>query len=66
MGICREANVNDIRLVDLSALTVYPVPQDEVWRINFLNDILDERDDESAALLSDEELAQVLHFVCTQ
>ena len=66
MGICREANVNDIRLVDLSAITVNPVPQDEVWRINFLNDILDERDDESAALLSDEELAQVLHFVCTQ
>ena len=66
MGICREANVNDIRLVDLSAITVNPVPQDEVWRINFLNDILDERDDECAALLSDEELAQVLHFVCTQ
>ena len=65
MGICREANVNDIKLVDLSTFTVNPVPRDDVWRVNFLNDILDERDGESG-LLSDEELTEVLHFVCTE
>ena len=42
MNICHEADVTDIRLVDLSKICVNPVPPGEEWRVEFLKDILSE------------------------
>ena len=63
MNITKEAGVYDICLVDPSKITVNPVPPGEEWRINFLSDILSERD-RASDVLTPEEIVDMIHSVC--
>ena len=63
MNICRDAGVNHITEVHLSAIVVNPVPPGSEWRVNLLADILHERGNNSG-LLSEDEVLTMLNSVC--
>ena len=54
MNLCQEAGVEDLSEVDTSLLVVNPIPQGEDWRVNFLSDLLSERDGSHGLLSVDE------------
>ena len=63
MNLCQEAGVEDLSEVDTSLLVVNPITQGEDWRVNFLSDLLSERDG-NHGLLSVEEVTVMMNYVC--
>ena len=63
MNLCQEAGVEDLSEVDTSLLVVNPIPQGEEWRVNFLSDLMSERDG-NHRLLSAEEVTIMMNYVC--
>ena len=63
MNLCQEAGVEDLSEVDTSLLVVNPIPQGEEWRVNFLSDLMSERDG-NHRLLGAEEVTIMMNYVC--
>ena len=63
-NICRDAGVDQLDQVDLSCITVNPVPEEEEWRIPLISDILDTIS-KNPGFLNKEELALMLSHLCT-
>ena len=63
MNICLEAGVEDLSDVDMSSLSVNPVPLGGELRVNLLADLLKERDNNSGFLTEDEVL-NMMNSVC--
>ena len=63
MSLCRTANVNILHDYIMSDIDVFPVPNDQKWRISMLNDLLDEQSAPSNLLTSDE-IKMMMDTVC--
>ena len=63
MNICLEAGVEDLSDVDMSSLSVNPVPPGGEWRVDLLADLLKERINNSGFLTEDEVL-NMMNSVC--
>ena len=63
MNICRDSGVNNITEVDMTSIVINPMPPGGEWRVNFLADILHERDNNSG-FLSEDEVLMMLNTVC--
>ena len=61
--LCRDSGVNNITEVDMTSIVINPVPPGGEWRVNFLADILHERDNNSG-FLSEDEVLVMLNTVC--
>ena len=66
MNICREAGVVDISSVDITNITVNPVPSGEEWRVPLLRDLLLSKQCDSNSFLNMEEVDIIMNFVCCQ
>ena len=66
MNICREAGVVDISSVDITNITVNPVPSGEEWRVPLLRDLLLSKQRDSNSFLNMEEVDIIMNFVCCQ
>ena len=63
-NISRDLHVDDLSLADSNNFTIHPVPQGEEWRINFIKELCDLRDNELEAQLSTVELEALMQHIC--
>ena len=63
MNICALSHVDAIHKVDHNEIVINPVPPGEEWRVNFLQDVLSERDSETCSF-SDAEMTLLLKEIC--
>ena len=65
MNICSEANANSLSGVDLTDITINPIPAGGEWRVGLLHDLLQERVS-NAGLLTEQEVQLMMDFVCSK
>ena len=65
MNICSEANANSLSDVDLTDITINPIPAGGEWRVGLLHDLLQERVS-NAGLLTEQEVQLMMDFVCSK
>ena len=61
MNILHEAQVTSLEMVEMVNIVVNPVPPGEEWKINFLHDMLEERDSD---FLTQQQLQDCIEEVC--
>ena len=66
MLLCEKDNIYSIDTSDLSSLFLYfPVPENEIWRIDLLKELLDSRLDViEFPGFSRQEIDELINFVC--
>ena len=65
LSFCQQANVLDLGETIAEDYPVYEVPEDQKWRVSFMNEILDEIKEPSSFLTRDE-LEHMLEVICCE
>ena len=64
--LCNKNNINDLNTNDADMVEYHPIPEDELWRVNIIRDIIDARQNNTVIEgFSIDELDGYMDFVCT-
>ena len=63
-NVCKEAEAEDIELVDLSLITYEPIPLVEQWRPSVILELLEIRSGRLTTDLSSEEIGILINTIC--
>ena len=65
MLLCDKETIEHLTKNDLNDLRYFKVPENEIWRVNLLKELLDSRlDNIEIPGFSHEEISELIDFVC--